>query len=163
MKESENCVKKPERWRRSPILLDDVYDAWRKEGGFLNPSSVVATTDEDGAPRTAPFGSLHAVSPSRLRVVIYRHHDTLKNIHRDGRVMVALVSPPNIAVSVKGVGFVIEDPWSVDERYAIVEIAVSEVKNDLPMQIGIQSGISISATGPFQEWWKSCWDKLHLP
>ncbi len=134
--------------------------AFRKTGGVLNPSSVIATTDEDGSPRTAPFGSLHALSESKLRAVIHRYHDTLKNIHRDGRVMISLISPPDIAVSVKGVARVAEEPWSVDPRYAIVEIDITEVKNDMPMQIGIETGISISATGPFQEWWAACWEKL---
>jgi hypothetical protein len=161
MNPKEKEGKLPERWRRSLVLRDDAYEAWRKEGGVLNPSSVIATTDEDGAPRTAPFGSLHALTPDRLRVVIHRYHDTLKNIHRDGRVMVAMVTPPDIAISVKGQGRVVEDPWKGDERYAIVEIDVQEVKNDLPMQIGVEGGITISATGPFQEWWRSSWEKLH--
>ena len=149
-----------ERWRRSPVLNAAAVQAFSKTGGLLNPSSVIATTDEDGAPRTAPFGSLHTLSENRLRVVIHRSHDTLKNIHRDCRVMVALISPPDIAVSVKGEARVIEDPWSFDSRYATVEIDVVEVKNDMPMQIGIESGITISATGPFQTWWTTCWQKL---
>ncbi len=150
-----------ERWRRSSELRDEVYSILQKLGGVLNPSSVVATVDEDGSPRTAPFGSLHALNPRVLRVVIHRRHDTLANISRDGRVMVCLVCAPDIAVSIKGKGRIVEEPWGFDERYAIVEIDVEEVKNDMPMGIGIESGITISATGPFQEWWKTCWKEMH--
>lgn len=156
MKESD----RQERWRRLPTLPEEAYRVWRKEGGVLNPSSVIATIDEDGAPRTAPFGSLHAISPEKLRAVIHRYHDTLKNVKRDDRVMVCMISAPDSAISVRGTAIVLEEPWSVDERYALVEIAIHDVKNDMPMQIGIEHGITIAASGPFQQWWRSCWEKL---
>jgi hypothetical protein len=152
-----------ERWRRSPELRDDIFNVMRKIGGALNPSSVIATIDEDGSPHTAPFGSLHAINPKTMRVVIYRYHDTLANIIRDERVMICIVCPPDIAVSVKGRAKVIDNPWIVDERYALAEIEIDEVKNDMPVVIEIESGITISATGPFQEWWTSCWNKLYEP
>ena len=74
--------------------------------------------------------------------------------------MVCMVSAPDSAISVRGTAIVAEEPWSVDERYALVEIAIHEVKNDMPMQIGIERGITIMASGPFQQWWRSCWEKL---
>lgn len=149
-----------ERWRRSPELREDAFQIWQKHGGVMNPSSVIATIDEDGSPRTAPFGSLHALTPKLLRVVINKYHDTLANIARDGRVMVSLMCPTDIAVSVKGHARVVEETWSFDERYAIVEIDIEEVKNDLPARINVETGITISATGPFQEWWRACWNEL---
>jgi flavin reductase (DIM6/NTAB) family NADH-FMN oxidoreductase RutF len=152
--------RREERWRRLPVLPEEVYQVWQKEGGVLNPSSVIATIDEDGAPRTAPFGSLHAISPDKLLAVMHRYHDSLKNIKRDGRVMVCMISAPDSAISVRGMATVAEEPWSVDERYALVEITIHEVKNDMPMQIGIESGITIAASGPFQQWWKTCWEIL---
>ncbi len=147
-------------WRRSSELNDDIFNALRKEGGALNPSSVIATIEEDGAPHTALFGSLHALTPSTLRFVTHRYHDTLANILRDERVMVCLVCPPDIAISVKGRAKVIDNPWEVDERYALVKIEIEEVKNDMPVIIEIESGINISATGPFQDWWMGCWKEL---
>ena len=152
--------KQQERWRRSPKLPEEVFTAWQKSGGELNPSSVVATIDEDGAPRTAPFGSLRAITPSLLRLLIHRYHDTLTNIKRDGRVMVVLIAPPNVAVSVQGRARVVSEPWEADERYALVEIDVIEVKNDMPVKIDIESGIMISPTGPFQQWWESVSNQL---
>lgn len=157
---AKETAKPEERWRRLPELRDDLFNIMRKEDGDLNPSSVVATVDEDGSPHTAPFGSLHAITPKTMRFVIHRYHDTLANIVRDERVMVCLVCPPDIAVSVKGRAKVIDNPWKVDERYALTEIQIDEVKNDMPLRIGIDSGITISASGPFQEWWKTCWKQL---
>ena len=156
-----NDTKSTERWRRFPDLKEDIFQIWQKPGGVLNPSSVIATIEEDGSPHVAPFGILHALNPKLLRVVIHRYHDTLANIIRDARVVVALVCPPNIAVSVKGVARVVDEAWSFDERYAIAEIDIVEVKNDMPGGISMETGITISATGPFQEWWKSCWEELH--
>ncbi len=158
---TEETAKPEERWRRSIDLPETIFDVLRKADGGLNPSTVVATVDEDGSPHTAPFGSLHAITPKTVRVVIHRYHDTLANIIRDERVSICLVCPPNNAISAKGRAKVIDSPWKVDERYALVEIEVDEVKNDMPLSIAIETGISISADGPFQQWWTDCWKKLH--
>ena len=149
-----------ERWRKSPELRQDAFSAWQKADGALNPSSVVATIDEDGSPRVAPFGSMRAVNPRLLRFIIHRYHDTLANVKRDSRTMVAMISPPHIAVSVRGRARIVEEPFSLDEKYALVEIDIDEVKNDMPVKIGIDSGITISPSGPFVMWWKELWSKM---
>ena len=64
--------------------------------------TVVATVDPDGAPHTAPFGSLRAVTPRLLRLACNHHHDTYANLRRDGQVSVVLLASPNIAVSIRG-------------------------------------------------------------
>jgi hypothetical protein len=151
---------KQERWRRSPKLHDDAFRAWHKANGELNPSSVVATVDEDGCPHIAPFGSMRAVTPSLLRFIVHRYHDTLKNLKRDARVMVALISSPDIAVSIKGNARIVEEPFTIDENYALVDIDIDEVKNDMPVQIGIESGVSISPSGPFVAWWEGLWKRM---
>lgn len=149
-----------ERWRRSPELLEDAYSAWKKEGGTLNPSSIVATVDEDGSPRVAPFGSLRAVNPHLLRFIAHRYHDTLANIKRESRVMVSMICPPDIAVSVRGRARIVEESFSIDNNYALIEIDIEEVKNDMPVKIGIDSGISISPSGPFVQWWNTIWKQM---
>jgi hypothetical protein len=149
-----------ERWRRSPELLEDAFKAWHKADGALNPSSVVATVNEDGSPRVAPFGSLRAVNPQLLRLLIHRYHDTLANLKRNPRTMIAMICPPDVAVSVQGFARIVEEPFSLDERYALVEIDIDEVKNDMPVRIGIETGIAISPSGPFVEWWKELWKKM---
>ena len=149
-----------ERWRRSPELLEDAFKAWNKGDGALNPSSVVATVDEDGSPRVAPFGSLRAVTPRLLRLIVHRYHDTLANLKRDPRTMIAMVCPPDVAVSVRGAARIVEEPFSLDERYALLEIDIEEVKNDMPVRIGIETGIAISPSGPFVEWWKELWKRM---
>jgi len=149
-----------ERWRRSPELLEDAFKAWRKADGALNPSSVVATVDEDGSPRVAPFGSLRAVNPRLLRLIIHRYHDTLANLKRESRTMIAMICPPDVAVSVRGSARIVEEPFSLDERYALVEVDIVEVKNDMPVRIDIETGITISPSGPFVEWWNELWKMM---
>lgn len=149
-----------ERWRRSPELLEDAFFAWKKANGALNPSSVVATVDEDGTPRVAPFGSLRAVNPRLLRFIVHRYHDTLANLKREPRVMVSMICSPDIAVSVRGRARIVEEPFSIDINYALVEINIEEVKNDMPVRIGIDSGISIAPSGPFVQWWNNIWKQM---
>ena len=148
------------RWRRLPELPDDMFAAWQKLKGALNPSSVVATIDEDGSPRTAPYGSMRAINPRLLRFIVRRDHDTLTNLKRDSRVMVAMICPPNLAASARGVARIVEESFSVDERYALVEIDISEVKNDMPLRLDIDTGITIAPSGPFTEWWNAVWKSL---
>jgi len=149
-----------ERWRRAPELPETAFRAWHKTKGELNPSSVVATVDEDGFPHIAPFGSMRAVSPKLLRFIAHRYHDSLHNLKRDPRVMVALISKPDIAVSIKGIARVVEEPFNIDQNYALIEIDIDEVKNDMPVRIGIDSGITISPSGPFVTWWDEIWRKM---
>jgi hypothetical protein len=54
-------------WDTASELPSYVFEALEKPNKAINPIAVLATVDEDGAPRTAPFGSLRAVTPRLLR------------------------------------------------------------------------------------------------
>ncbi|MHA1959820.1 MAG: pyridoxamine 5'-phosphate oxidase family protein [Candidatus Thorarchaeota archaeon] len=144
-------------WRESLELPEYVVSIWKKQSGEFNPVSIVATVDEDGCPRTAPFGSLRAITPNLLRLLVDRRHDTLANIVRDGRVSVTLLSPPRTAVSVQGRARLLGD---ADRIHVIVEVEITKVKNDRPRTIDIESGVTISASDDFVNWWKGVSPKL---
>ena len=91
----------------------------------------MATVDGDGTPRTAPFGSLRAATPRLLRLACNRHHDTYANLCRDGRASVALLAPPDVAVTIRGRARVVRESMEIAEHLAAVEIDVEEVKNDM--------------------------------
>ena len=82
-----------EHWRRTPELPLHVFEVLHKPNRAINPIAIVATVDPDGMLRTAPFGSLRAVTPKLLRLACNRRHDTYANLCGDGRVSVALLSP----------------------------------------------------------------------
>lgn len=130
-----------ERWRRAPELPAEVFDVLHKADRAINPIGIVATVDPDGTPRTAPFGSLRAVTPSLMRFCSNRHHDTYANLCRDDRVMVALLAPPDIAVGIRGRARVVKESMDVAEYTAILEIDVEEVKNDMMQRGAIESEI----------------------
>ena len=132
------------RWRRAPELPPDVFAVLHKRNRAINPITVVATVDADGAPRTAPFGSLRAVTPGLLRLVCNRHHDTYANMRRDGRVSVALLAPPDIAVSIRGRARVVKEGMATGEHFAVVEIDVEEVKNDMMRRGVIESAVGFA-------------------
>ena len=127
--DEESQAKK--HWRRASELPPDVFAVLRKPDSAINPIAIVATVDPDGAPRAAPFGSLRAVTPGLLRLACNRYHDTYANLCRDGRVAVALLAPPNVAVSIQGRARVVKERMDFDEHYAAVEIDVGEVKSDM--------------------------------
>jgi hypothetical protein len=128
-------------WSTATELPPDVFAVLHKPDRAINPITVVATVDPDGTPRTAAFGSLRAVTPRLLRLGCNRYHDTYANLCRDGRVMVALLAPPDIAVSIRGRARVVKERMDVAEYLAVVEIDVEEVKNDMMRRGIIESAI----------------------
>ena len=137
-------ARQDDRWRRAPELPPDVFAVLHKPDRAINPIAVVATVDADGAPRTAPFGSLRAVTPKLLRLACNMYHDTYANLCRDGQVSVALLAPPNIAVSISGRARVVRERMETGEHLAVLEIDVEEVKNDMMRRGTIESAVGFS-------------------
>lgn len=104
--------------------------------------AIVSTVDADGAPRTAAFGSMRSISPTSLRFGCNRSHDTFANLVRDGRVMVAVFAPPDVAVGVRGRAHTLREQIPVWPTDAVIEIAVETVKNDFLPGAPIASGIT---------------------
>jgi hypothetical protein len=146
-------------WTTDTELPPEVFEAWHKPGRVISPAAVVATVDPDGAPRTAPFGSLRAITPKLLRLFSWREHDTYTNLCRDGRVSVALISP-DVAVSVIGRARVVREQAHHDPAFAILEIDVQEVKNDMVYRIVIESGIEIVPKERHQPWYSAVMAEL---
>ena len=139
----------------TPLMTEIPKDAlavWRKPDRAISPVAIVATVDADGSARTAPFGSLQAVTSRLIRFASSRYHDTYLNICRDNRITVVLLSPPNIALTVRGRARVIKESMDSYENGAIIEVDVEEVKNDMVRTLRLDSGITITSQQGF-EWW----------
>jgi flavin reductase (DIM6/NTAB) family NADH-FMN oxidoreductase RutF len=142
-------------WHTAPELPEGVFAVWHKPNRTLNPTAIVATIDPSGTPRAAPFGSLRAVTPRILRLSTWRGHNTYANLCRDERVAVTMVAPPDIAVSIRGRARVTKERMSADEHYAIVEIDIEEVKNDMTGAIVIESAITVSVRDEHRDWFQA--------
>jgi len=142
-----------EHWRRASELPPDVFAVLHKPNRAINPVTIVATVDSDGTPRTAPFGSLRAVTPRLLRLGCNRYHGTYANLCRDSRVSVALLAPPNIAVSIRGRTRVVKERMDIAEHLVIVEIDVEEVKNDMMRRGVIESAIGFTPPQELREYY----------
>ena len=142
-----------ERWRRAPELPPHVFAVLHKPDRAINPVTIVATVDPDGAPRTAPFGSLRAVTPKLLRLACNHYHDTYANLCRDGRVSVALLAPPDIAVSIRGRTRVVKERMDIGEHSVILEIDVEEVKNDMMRRGVIESAIGFTPPDDLKDYY----------
>ena len=139
-------------WSTASELPGEVFAVWKKAPGAISPVAIVATVDEDGAPRTAPFRSLRAITLKLLRLCSLHDHHTCRNLRRDGRVMVALISA-DMAVSVRGRARLVRECMQVEERFAIFDVDVEEVKNDMAYRIIIENGISIHAREQYKNWY----------
>jgi len=146
-------MREERRWRRAPELPPEVFAVLHKPDRAINPITIVATVDPDGTPRTAPFGSLRAVTPGLLRLACNHYHDTYANLCRDGRVMVALLAPPNIAVSIQGRARVVKERMVTGEHFAVVEIDVEEVKNDMMRRGVVESAVRFSPPADLMDYY----------
>ena len=126
------------------MLPASLYALLRQPYTPSHPTAIVATVDADGAPHTAPFGSLRAVGPSTLRFACDRRHSTYANLLRDERVMVCLIAPPDLAVSIFGRARTVKEAMEVMASDAVVEIQVEEVKDDFLPGAEIQTSITLS-------------------
>jgi hypothetical protein len=159
MSENRAPEKRLRMWQAEPELPPDVFEAWHKPERAISPVAILATVDPDGRPRTAPFGSLRAITPRLLRLFSWREHDTYANLARDGRVSVALISP-DVAVSVTGRARVVRERSHSDDQFAILEIDVEEVKNDMVYRIIVDSGIEIVAKERHKPWYDQVMGEL---
>jgi hypothetical protein len=146
-------VQAREHWRRAPELPPYVFEVLHKPNRAINPIAIVATVDPDGMPRTAPFGSLRAVTPQLLRLACNRHHDTYVNLCGDGWVSVALLAPPDIAVSIRGRARLVQDRMAIGEHLAVLEIDVQEVKNDMMRRGVIESAVGFEPPGDLKDYY----------
>jgi hypothetical protein len=159
MSDDQGQQKRLRIWMTEPALPAEVFEAWHKPDGAISPVAIVATTDPDGAPRTAPFGSLRAITPRLLRLFSWREHDTYANLCCDGRVSVALVSA-DVAVGITGRARVVRERAHHGEQFAIVEIDVDEVKNDMVYRVVVECGIEIVPKERHKPWYSAVMAEL---
>lgn len=147
-------------WRTAAELPQYVFDVLRKPDIAIEPVAIVATVDPDGGPRTAPFGSLRAHTPRLLRLISLRYHETYANLCRDGRASVAVVAPPDIAVSVCGRARVVREEMETGEHYAVLEIEIEAVKNDMVRSGTVGSAITFYPHEQHQPWFDAALREL---
>lgn len=122
---------------------------------------VIATVDEDGSPRTAPFHWIVAKDKKTLRVAVNPRHVTYENIKRDGRVMVCVMDQENLAIGIKGRAQVIkEDMESVPWPIIMVELKIGEVKSDALTWLPIKHGVRFETTKKVKSLMRKAFDEL---
>jgi uncharacterized pyridoxamine 5'-phosphate oxidase family protein len=137
-------------------LVQEVVDIINRQATIV----VVATVDEDGSPRTAPFGWVYAKDGGTLRLSMSRGHDTYKNIVRDGRVMICLLEEGNKAISIKGNARVCKEQLSTREHCAMVEVNITGIKSDVTGVASVTSGIKCEINERYQEITKEIYKEM---
>lgn len=150
-------------WQTAAELPPDTYAVWRKPNRALNPVAIIATVDNHGNPHTAPFGSVRAITPKKLRFITWHGHKTYTNLCSNNSIMIAMVSPPDSAVSVRGKTSVIKDRMDTDNQYALVEVDIEEVKNDMVRRIVIESAITVSVKDEYRDWFNASLGEAEEP
>lgn len=160
MTDNQEKQVQPAFWQTASELPQAIFEAWRKPDRAISPVAIVATVDPDGSPRAVPFGSLRTITPRLLRLCSFQGHETYANFCRDGRATIVLISPPDMSVSVCGQAHLVRERMVHDENFAIVDIDILEVKNDMAYRIKIDSGIKIHAKDQFKPWYEAAMAEL---
>ena len=133
------------QWCRATEHPPDVFATLHKPNRAIEPVAIVATVDSDGRPRTAPFGSLRAVTPQLLRLAYGDYHDTYANLCRDGQVSVAVVAAPDIAVSIRDHARVVKAPIGIARHLVAIEVDIEEVRNDMMRRGTIEGTVGFTS------------------
>ena len=147
-------------WHLAPELPVEVFTILRKPDRKITPVAVIATVNEDGTPHTAPFGSLRAITPNKLRMICFHYHHTYSNLLRDGRICASVLAPPDIAVSIQGSAQLIRSAMISDINYAIFEIDIEQVKNDMVKTLMIDTPITVTPHYEYQDWFDDALEEL---
>jgi uncharacterized pyridoxamine 5'-phosphate oxidase family protein len=121
---------------------------------------IVATVDEDGSPRTAPFGWVYAKDSQHIRFATSRGHDTYKNIVRNGRVMVCLLEEENTALSIRGNASVYKESFDCVRHMAMIEIDITTIKSDVSRVGNVTSGINTKVNDRFRDMMKDVYAEM---
>jgi hypothetical protein len=132
------------RWDRADRLPSHVIEVLRGPPGEV--TAIVATVDDDGAPRTATFGAMRPVGSDGQRFACNRVHVTYRNVVRDGRVMVAVFGPPDVAVGIRGRARVLKEHMDTLPADAVVQIDIDEIKNDHLPDAPMASGVTYTVS-----------------
>jgi len=127
-----------------------------------SPNVVIATVDDNGYPRTAPFDLIYAPNTKTLYAGISPRHHTYQNIQRDGKVMVCVIDHGNIALGIRGHARTVKERMqSISIPVAIVEITILAVKSDALRWAPIIQGIRFQVTEePRQRMLERAWNEL---
>ncbi len=147
-------------WKETDELPAAVISALRRPVGKV--VAIVATVDADGSPRTAAFGSVRPITRQELRFGCNRTHETFANVVRDGRVMVALFVPPDVAVGIRGRARVLKEQLDCWPGDAAITIEVRTVKNDALPMAPVESGITYSVPADVGARIQQYFDELEL-
>ncbi len=110
---------------------------------------VIATVDEGGSPRTAPFKWVYTKDSTGIRFASSQGHDTYKNIVRDGRVMICLLGEGNTALSIKGNASVYKELFNCTQYVAMIEVDIASIKSDVTSVGNVISGINTEVNDRF--------------
>lgn len=116
------------------------------------PVVIVGTTDPDGSAHAAPFGSCVAVDGRRLRLGCDRDHDTYRNLINNPEVVVSVVASPDVSVTITGQAQVIKETMTVNPDDAIIEIEITDIKDDWMTGVVVKSGIEVEYPGPARDY-----------
>jgi len=137
-------------------LPQKVFEILNKEVATV----VIATVDEDGSPRTAPFSWIVAKDKRTLRVGMGVRNFTFANVKRNGKVMICLLEEGNIAISIKGKARVIKEKLDSATGVAMVEINIEEIKNDASAVSPVKSGVRIDINDKYLRIVKEVFNEL---
>ena len=102
---------------------------------------ILATTDINHRPHTAPFNYVIAQDAKHLRIAISKEHQTYRNISERSPVALEVLEEGDVAVCIKGLAKVIRDNMCADYNMAVIEIEILEIKKDNSPNYLVTQGI----------------------
>ena len=121
--------------------------------------AVVATVDKRGIPNTAPISFIHAKDNKTLKMLIYKEHETSKNIEANGKVCISIMDEGNTAVSIKGVAKIIGNS-TIDPNFNIIQVEIASIKSDRTIYGDVIQGARLKLNEKLESAFHKAFDEL---
>lgn len=104
-------------------------------------NGVLATTDLEGNPNSAPVHLLWAKDSSTLFLALAIRHQSSENLKTQGRYSLAIMEADDQAFSIQGKAKLIRQPMAANPHMALFKLEVTLVKSDTTPTVKVIQGV----------------------
>ena len=103
--------------------------------------AVLATVDQELAPRAIPVSAPLRVGGNRIRLSLHRGRGSLARLRERPRVALTVLAAGDIALTARGRARVIQEAMAAAPDYAAVEIDVDDIDDHRQAEFVVEAGV----------------------
>ena len=102
---------------------------------------VLSTITEEGFPHAMPVHLMAAPDEKTVRFALVKGHKTTANIKNNANAFITVLEGPDMAMGIRGVAKVIQEPMEGNAAMSMIEFKVEEIKSDTTPTVIVNEGV----------------------